>query len=323
MPQKLFSLLERTLENVTIIKDQELLEKSRNIFQTRNILIEESLDEIKAKIEEGKKVLVVVNTVDKAIELYETLADTAKASSKEAICYHSRYIKKDRAKKEQEIFDLDKLNEGGLLIATQVVEVSLDIDFDILYTENAPIDAIIQRAGRVNRKRQKKDTKVIIFDHYEISEKIYDVPNILKNTYSEFVKVDNHRLSEKKLNELVDIVYKDLEIETNDKYIEGLHKHSEIQYKYNYIKDLTTDEKVFTREGLDTISIIPNTFEEKLYTCEDRDKLSNHELTISRRRANAIKITPAPLNFKFADVNYDVEKGLTFKEKNENKIIVC
>ncbi|MBW2961107.1 CRISPR-associated helicase Cas3' [Mesonia aestuariivivens] len=323
MPQKLLSLLEKTLENVSIIKDQELLEKSRNIFQTRNILIEESLDEIEAKIEEGKKVLVVVNTVDKAIELYESLAETAKSFSKKAICYHSRYIKKDRAKKEQEIFDLDKLNNGGLLIATQVVEVSLDIDFDILYTENAPIDAIIQRAGRVNRKRQKRDTKVIIFNHYEISEKIYDVPNILENTYSEFVKVNNQRLSEKKLNELVDIVYKDLEIETNDKYIEGLHKHSEIQYKYNYIKDLTTDEKVFTREGLDTISIIPNTFEEELYTCEDRDKLSNHELTISRRRANAIKITPAPLNFKFADVNYDVEKGLTFKEKNENKSIVC
>ena len=50
-----------------------------------------------------------------------------------------------------------------LLVATQVVEVSLDIDFDILYSENAPIDAIVQRAGRVNRKREKDNTKVIVF----------------------------------------------------------------------------------------------------------------------------------------------------------------
>lgn len=321
MPKKLLSLLEKTLDTVSIIRDQELLENSRNIFQIRNILIEDSLNEIKAKIREGKKVLVVVNTVDKAIELYQSLVNTAKASNKEAICYHSRYIKKDRAKKEQDIFDLDKLNDGGVLIATQVIEVSLDIDFDILYTENAPIDAIIQRAGRVNRKRQKKDTKVIIFPHYKISEKIYDVPNILENTYSEFVKINNQCLSEKKLNELVDIVYKDLEIETNDKYIEGLHKHSEIQYKYNFIKDLTSDEKVFTREGLDTISIIPNIYEEELYSCEDRDKLSNYELTISKRRASAIKIIPAPLNFKFADVDYNYEKGLTFKEKDTNKAL--
>ena len=45
-----------------------------------------------------------------------------------------------------------------LLVATQVIEVSLDIDFDILYSKNAPIDAIVQGAGRVNRKRKKNNT---------------------------------------------------------------------------------------------------------------------------------------------------------------------
>lgn len=319
MPQKLLDLLLETLEDAVLIKDQELLDKARNVFETRENLIDSALDEIVDNIQAGKKTLIVVNTVDKAIELYESLKDVIEESGYMAICYHSRFIRKHRAEKEQKIFELDRLNNGGVLVATQVVEVSLDIDFDILYTENAPIDAIIQRAGRVNRKRQKSDTKVIIFKHYEISEKIYDVPNILKNTFFQFKKLFGERLSEKHLNELVDIVYKELEIESNEEYIKGLHRHLDIQHKYNFIKDLTTDEKVFTREGLDTISVIPDCFEADLSGCVDRDEFSNHELSISRNRAHFIKIHSAPFGFKFADVNYDNEIGLTFKKPSENK----
>ncbi|WP_373055841.1 CRISPR-associated helicase Cas3' [Zunongwangia sp. H14] len=325
MPEKLQVLVEKTLEDVSLVKDQELLDEARNLFETRENIIEDSLEEIISQIDQGKKTLIVVNTVDKAIELYEYLEGIAVTSGFQAICYHSRYIKKDRSKKEQEIFDLDKLNNGGVLVATQVVEVSLDIDFDILYTENAPIDAIIQRAGRVNRKRQKEETKIIIFPHYEISEKIYDMPDILQNTFSEFTTLSGKRLSEKQLNELVDIVYKDLDIESDDKFIEGLNKHSDIQYKYNFIKDLTTDEKVFTREGLDTVSVIPDKFYPDLYNSEDRDELSNHELSLRRNtvKFKDARLTSGPLQFQFIDANYDIKKGLTFKKKDENEAFVA
>lgn len=322
MPVKLQLLLEKTLGNVSLIQDKELLNEARNQFETQENLIEESLEEIAVKINEGKKVLIVVNTVDKAIEIYENLKDIAEDSNVDAICYHSRFIKQDRFLKEKEIFALDKKNIGGVLIATQVVEVSLDIDFDVLYTENAPIDAIIQRAGRVNRKRQKEDTKVILFQHYEISEKIYDVKDVLANTFKHFKKLDGRRLTENELNKLVDVVYKELDIESNEKYIEGLNKHLDIQYKYNFIKDLTTDEKVFTREGLDTISVIPDCFEPNLYDCLDKDILGNHEVSISKRRANSVKITSGHLGFKFIDANYNKKKGLTFKERSENKVFV-
>jgi len=42
-----------------------------------------------------------------------------------------------------------------LLSCTQAIEVSLDIDYEIIYTEPAPIDALLQRFGRVNRKRER------------------------------------------------------------------------------------------------------------------------------------------------------------------------
>lgn len=320
MPEKLQTLLEKTLGEFSILKDEELLDKRRNRFEIRENKIDDDLEEIACQIEDGKKVLVVVNTVDKAIALYEDLKDIANNSNYKALCYHSRFIKKDRSKKEKEIFILDEENNGGVLIATQVVEVSLDIDFDILYTENAPIDAIIQRAGRVNRKRKKSETKVVIFPHYEISEKIYDAGNVLDNTYQQFKYNNEKRLSERELNEMVNVIYKDLDIESNESYIKGLEKHLDIQYAQYFIKDLTSDADVFTREGLDTVSVIPDKFEECLKEIKDKDILGNHELSISKRRAHSYEITNGNLNFKFIKANYDNEKGLTFREKDENKV---
>lgn len=319
MPEKLQVLLGKTLGDFSLIKDEELLDKARNRFEIRENQIDESLEEIITQIEEGEKVLVVVNTVDKAIELYEKLKLIAEESGHEALCYHSRFIKKDRFSKEQEIFTLDEKNCGGVLIATQVVEVSLDIDFDILFTENAPIDAIIQRAGRVNRKRKKKNSKVIIFRHQEITEKIYDVENVLESSLEEFKKADGEKLSERDLNELVNVVYKNIDVEKNENYQKGLEKHLDIQHQQYFIKDLTSDADVFTREGLDTVSVIPDEFEERLYDSTAKDLLRNHELSISRRRFYASKSTKGPFDFKFIKADYDDEKGMTFIDKDENK----
>ena len=94
MPLKLSELLQKTLgeEKYELIQDEELLDKSRNVFETRDCLIDELLDEITIEIESGKKVLLVVNTVDEAIRIYQKL----KNSASNAFCYHSRFMQKDR-----------------------------------------------------------------------------------------------------------------------------------------------------------------------------------------------------------------------------------
>lgn len=316
MPSKLLELLKETLGEVDIIKDQELLNAARNKFEVREETIDELKGEIGQAVSEGKKTLVVVNSVDKAIELYQGLEKTTKQRGKKAICYHSRFINKHRSQKEKEISALDKADNGGILIATQVVEVSLDIDFDILFTENAPIDAIIQRAGRVNRKREKKNTKVIIAKHFEISEKIYEVASILNNTYQEFLNRDKQKLTEKELTEMVNIVYANMNVRENPSYREGLNKYLKVQSHLNFIKDLTTDERVFTRENLDRATVIPYSYMEKLINETSREEISKHELSISRFRYSSLQKYDGPFESKFVDAPYSFEKGLEFKKED-------
>jgi CRISPR-associated endonuclease/helicase Cas3 len=118
--------------------------------------------------------------------------------------------------------------------------VSFDIDYDILFTENAPIDSLIQRAGRVNRSKKKENTKVIIFKHNELSEKyVYkEIPNILNDTYKIMKANNNKALKENELIELVNDVYDKYDIEQNEEFIKGLNIYNEIQKQNNYIQDL-------------------------------------------------------------------------------------
>ncbi len=89
--------------------------------------------------------LVVCNHVRTAQETYERL----RASEASIMLLHGRFNRRDRVRKEQALTGGGLL--PGVLVATQVVEVSLDIDFERLVTEPAPIDALVQRMGRVNR----------------------------------------------------------------------------------------------------------------------------------------------------------------------------
>lgn len=109
-------------------------------------------------LEKKGKVLVVCNTIKKAQEIYEELKILVDVN-----LFHSRYIKIDRKNKEKKILKFAensenrKNNDNGIWIATQVVEASLDIDFDYLYTELSDINGLFQRFGRCNRSGKKKN----------------------------------------------------------------------------------------------------------------------------------------------------------------------
>lgn len=104
------------------------------------------------------KVLIICNTVKEAQRVFAELLE--KIEDKERIhLFHSKFIKKDRKLKEKRILELgSKENKDyGIWVATQVVEASLDIDFDILFTELSDLNGLFQRMGRCYRNRPLQD----------------------------------------------------------------------------------------------------------------------------------------------------------------------
>ena len=116
-----------------------------------------------------RRQIIFVNQVARAKRIYQTLADSGICEN--VICYHSGFISKHRNEKEKIIRALFKRPEDRkeadinalecrnfyntepcILVSTQVSELSLDISADVMYSEIAPIDSIIQRGGRLHRK---------------------------------------------------------------------------------------------------------------------------------------------------------------------------
>jgi len=95
----------------------------------------------------GRNVLIVANTVRRAVEYYREAVEKLGV----AVLIHGRYAARDRRERERE---LAAALEGGryVVVATQVVEVGVDIDADVLVTEAAPLAQLVQRAGRVCRR---------------------------------------------------------------------------------------------------------------------------------------------------------------------------
>lgn len=171
-------------------------------------------DAFKEKLESqikvsDKNLLIICNTVRKAIKIYDFLKD--KYSDEHICILHSRLIegvKKGRVEyiKGQIKEKLEgKKSERVILVATQIIEASVDIDFDVLLTEISPIDSQIQRWGRVFRNRKGNSTShldyeetepnIIIFKRADrITNLIYD-----ENTITKTIE----QLDEKKENEFL------------------------------------------------------------------------------------------------------------------------
>lgn len=133
---------------------------------SKSILIKELeckclIKKLKKSLENGGVAGVVVNTVVRAQKLARELeAEFGKAVVE---LLHSSFIASDRIKKEKNL--LDTIGKEGkrpckkIIIGTQVIEQSLDIDFDVLFTDLAPMDLLIQRIGRLHRHEGRERPK--------------------------------------------------------------------------------------------------------------------------------------------------------------------
>lgn len=116
----------------------------------------------------SNKILVVCNTIKKAQDIYQEIKTISKERHKVPVhILHSRYTRAERGRLEQEILEFGKTYhengdmdvQSGIWVSTSLVEASLDIDFDYLFTELQDLNSLFQRLGRCNRKGKKDSSK--------------------------------------------------------------------------------------------------------------------------------------------------------------------
>ena len=120
--------------------------------------VEDALAEVHRAAQAEKAVLYIRNSVDDALDAYEELSNR----NLDVDLFHARFALGDRLAIEKRVVETfgkksrAEVRQGKVLIATQVVEQSLDLDFDVLITDLAPMDLVIQRAGRLWRHQRKE-----------------------------------------------------------------------------------------------------------------------------------------------------------------------
>lgn len=247
--------------------------------------IENFAEEIIGKFKENKKILIVTNTVRKAQEIYQSLEENSALSEEEKKrinILHSRFIWKDRQKKEKNVLEETKQDEDGnyinkeccIWVCTQLVEASLDIDFDYLFTEAATADSLIQRMGRVWRHRKKDydgDENIIIATNveYKVYEKILVEKSI--ELIQHKIKNNANYLISKDKREIVKILYSEEKLkEWGSKYLEEWENFEKaINSGWNFILEENA-QKAF--RDVMTIELIPAKFKEKVKEIYDSIK---------------------------------------------------
>ncbi|HEV7747057.1 MAG TPA: CRISPR-associated helicase Cas3' [Pyrinomonadaceae bacterium] len=146
------------------LSDKKIIEGPPEFEDLRRYIIHDAAadDEVQRSIEEcvsdGGKVLWVCNRVERANKTYA--ACRAKWPDAAVNVYHSRFRYKDRSRRHRRVIDsFNCPKSAAILVATQVAEMSLDLSADLLVTDIAPVTALIQRMGRLNRRAMPDDSE--------------------------------------------------------------------------------------------------------------------------------------------------------------------
>ena len=176
-----------------------------------DMLSESGLRRIASAFEDGQAVLVVCTTVGRAQQMYGLLrARLPQADEDRFVLLHGRVTGRDRLRKERTIMQAAGLHSTVrrpvLLVATQVVEVSLNLDLDTIYSDPAPLEALMQRFGRVNRNRRTPLAPVHIFREPEDGQRVYE-PGLVAGALAVLRDADGRPVDEAEVQGWLDRVY--------------------------------------------------------------------------------------------------------------------
>jgi CRISPR-associated endonuclease/helicase Cas3 len=291
--------------------DKKLLHSPRHRVVRLQGDIYTHVNSIQRWLQDGKSALVTCNTVARAQEVFKILRESATSAE----LLHGRFILRDREAIER------RLDSTQLLVGTQAVEVSLDLDFDTIWTEPAPVDALIQRFGRVNRRREKGVVPVHILESGgENDGFIYDMDRV-KRTLQ--VLHNGMLLSEDQVNVAVNEVYKGGYNAKESAVFDEVRRSFQLVINSLMPFDASERDEEFY-DLIKSIQVVPRDFQEHFITALDNHnffgamqfqatitmgqsaKLQRNDALAPREHEVGRKI----YRYHMADVDYDPAIGL-------------
>jgi len=260
--QKLFEVPEKNKksleENEESAENIHKKEKGDAIYQVTGA--KEVIDIINEN--QNKNILIIVNNVGKAVQLFKLLENNEEikervkikdANEEIYLLLHSRLIEKEKARRIEAVKRaLNNKKNGMVLVSTQIVEASVDIDFDMLITEISPVDSQIQRWGRIYRNRgndyNEEKPNIYVFAGIDRGTKaIYDT-SVIEKTVEKLKDKRNCVLNYENERELIECVFKEkINGKTlKEEYIEEINKNLE-WLKYYSTEKRGEAQRVFRR----------------------------------------------------------------------------
>ncbi len=249
----------------------------------------------------------IVNTVQRAQDLFRALREGAAAYGVQLDLFHARFPAEQRRDIEKRVVvlygaDRQCRPERGILVATQVVEQSLDLDFDWMVTDLAPIDLMLQRAGRLHRHAGKARPKHMSTPELGITDLAGDPPELTpaKYIYDEFVllrtwwavRSRSTIRSPEDVEELIDLVYRD---EIPEGLSNGLTRRFEAALEK--LNEERTELRVEAQTALigqpdQYLDLLPP----RQLTDEENPEI--HQSLLGRTRLGGPSVTVVPLHYR-------------------------
>ncbi|OPJ62162.1 CRISPR-associated helicase/endonuclease Cas3 [Clostridium oryzae] len=231
----------------------QMFDRTEIIPRLQPVTINEFAEEFIEQMEQ-KSYLIICNTINQSLEIYNQLKDVGR----EVYYLSTNLIPKHRKEVIDKVSSALSLGEKPILVSTQVVEAGVDFDFDVVIRDIAPIDSIIQAAGRCNRNsKQSSRGKVCIYMMKSESEKYFsnlvyghssiniteellkNKVSIPENNYLELIKEYFTQVTECKNDDaskgFIDSLNKLVFTDENMKWEYSLDKFSLIKEKSNYV----------------------------------------------------------------------------------------
>lgn len=335
LPDFYFKALQRELVSSNrMLSYKEFIDDSvirHNVLVRNESIIEPNV--LKEQVEKSitKKILIICNTINRASEVYSHL----KSMGAKVWLLHSRFIKRDRSRLEKQIMEFAQNEDSGIWVTTQLVEASLDIDFDMLYTELSTLDSQFQRYGRCNRKGMKpvNEVNVSVFTkdvsgisktnkrgvyHFEIYERSLEL--LLKHPGGVLLETTKHTM--------IKNLYDESQLENTQFKREFDETLKELENRPHYISDFNKGKAQELLRDIQQIQAIPimfteqedfteklvywNTVISKEQKREFRQELEAYSVGVNKFRAEKVGLSKVEgiKGLYYIHCDYCPEKGL-------------